>query len=177
MPIVQMPDGTQVQFPDDMPDDQIRGLILQKFPEVAQQAQPAPAMASPKGDFQPMPQGAALHGRTPEDQLVENKPSALDAVILGAGDMASFGSADEIAAYVKSLFSDDSYGDILGNMRKDQSANRGRASLRLYRRTGARGGPHGDDRPRCREGRRRAGGQGDCLRPRRCRAGRGVWLW
>ena len=33
MPIVAMPDNTQVSFPDDMPDDQIRSLILQKFPE------------------------------------------------------------------------------------------------------------------------------------------------
>lgn len=33
MPIVAMPDGTQVSFPDEMPADQIKGLILQKFPE------------------------------------------------------------------------------------------------------------------------------------------------
>lgn len=33
MPIVGMPDGTQVSFPDDMPAEQIRGLITQKFPD------------------------------------------------------------------------------------------------------------------------------------------------
>lgn len=33
MPIVAMPDGTQVQFPDEMPADQIRSLILSKFPD------------------------------------------------------------------------------------------------------------------------------------------------
>lgn len=33
MPIVAMPDGAQVQFPDDMPKEQIRSLILQKFPD------------------------------------------------------------------------------------------------------------------------------------------------
>lgn len=38
MPIVGMPDGTKVQFPDDMPADQIRSLILQKFPNAAAQA-------------------------------------------------------------------------------------------------------------------------------------------
>ena len=32
MPVVGMPDGTQVQFPDTMPADQIRTLILNKFP-------------------------------------------------------------------------------------------------------------------------------------------------
>lgn len=35
MPVVRMPDGTQVSFPDDMPKEQIRGLIASKFPEVA----------------------------------------------------------------------------------------------------------------------------------------------
>jgi hypothetical protein len=33
MPIVAMPDGARVSFPDDMPADQIRSLILQKFPD------------------------------------------------------------------------------------------------------------------------------------------------
>lgn len=35
MPIVAMPDGTQVSFPDDMPKEQIAGLIASKFPQVA----------------------------------------------------------------------------------------------------------------------------------------------
>lgn len=34
MPIVKMPDGANVQFPDDMPREQIQSLILKKFPEV-----------------------------------------------------------------------------------------------------------------------------------------------
>lgn len=33
MPIVEMPDGTPVSFPDDMPKQQIAGLIAQKFPK------------------------------------------------------------------------------------------------------------------------------------------------
>lgn len=32
MPIVEMPDGVQVEFPDTMSDTQIRGLIAQKYP-------------------------------------------------------------------------------------------------------------------------------------------------
>jgi hypothetical protein len=39
MPIVGMPDGTQVQFPDEMPADQIKGLIAQKFPDQVQKVQ------------------------------------------------------------------------------------------------------------------------------------------
>lgn len=39
MPQVRMPNGDLVNFPDDMPKEQIRGLIAQKFPEVEKQAQ------------------------------------------------------------------------------------------------------------------------------------------
>jgi hypothetical protein len=35
-----MPDGVLVQFPDDMPADQIRGMILKKFPDIAKKAAP-----------------------------------------------------------------------------------------------------------------------------------------
>lgn len=41
MPIVTMPDGVNVQFPDDMPKEQIRGLIMQKFPDLAAKHQAA----------------------------------------------------------------------------------------------------------------------------------------
>jgi len=33
MPIVRMPDGQKVRFPDDMSREEIRGMILQKFPD------------------------------------------------------------------------------------------------------------------------------------------------
>lgn len=42
MPVIGMPDGTQVQFPDDMPDEQIRGLISQKFPDAVKSIQSQP---------------------------------------------------------------------------------------------------------------------------------------
>lgn len=38
MPVVAMPDGTQVSFPDEMPAEQIRGLISKKFPDAMTQA-------------------------------------------------------------------------------------------------------------------------------------------
>lgn len=40
MPLVTMPDGANVQFPDDMPPNQIRDMIASKFPEVAKPAAP-----------------------------------------------------------------------------------------------------------------------------------------
>jgi hypothetical protein len=38
MPDVRMPDGVVVRFPDGMPEDQIRSLILTKFPDIGAQA-------------------------------------------------------------------------------------------------------------------------------------------
>lgn len=37
MPIVTMPDGQQVSFPDDMPREEIKGLIASKYPDVVPQ--------------------------------------------------------------------------------------------------------------------------------------------
>jgi hypothetical protein len=65
MPIVAMPDGTNVSFPDEMPAEQIRSMIAQKFPnETGGIAQPAavPAPVAPpvqdpnlvKGSILPM---------------------------------------------------------------------------------------------------------------------------
>lgn len=47
MPLVRMPDGVDVSFPDDMPADQIRSMIQQKFPDAAAQAAPAPQAPAP----------------------------------------------------------------------------------------------------------------------------------
>lgn len=41
MPVVAMPDGTQVGFPDEMPREQIKALIASKFPEVWKADDPA----------------------------------------------------------------------------------------------------------------------------------------
>lgn len=37
MPVVKMPDGTQVSFPDTMPAEQIKGIIASKFPDAVPQ--------------------------------------------------------------------------------------------------------------------------------------------
>lgn len=49
MPIVEMPDGAHVEFPDDMPPDQIRSLIVGKFPELGQPQQQAPVQDKSMG--------------------------------------------------------------------------------------------------------------------------------
>lgn len=51
MPIVRMPDGTQVRFPDEMPKEQIRDMIATKFPEVAPKTETKPSdVQMPKVD-------------------------------------------------------------------------------------------------------------------------------
>jgi hypothetical protein len=39
MPLVSMPDGAQVQFPDDMQPEQIRSMMIEKFPQLANPAE------------------------------------------------------------------------------------------------------------------------------------------
>ncbi len=60
MPVVRMPNGTLVRFPDDMPDDQIKGMIAGKFPDVAA-AQGKPLM--PVGQVPAPPPGFVLDGQ------------------------------------------------------------------------------------------------------------------
>jgi hypothetical protein len=58
MPVVGMPDGTQVKFPDDMPGEQIRSLIERKFPnEVKAQSPQSPISAG--GLFNALDSGVA----------------------------------------------------------------------------------------------------------------------
>lgn len=53
MPIITMPDGANVQFPDDMPADQIKSMIAQKFPQEVGglQSAAAPTVAPADGDI------------------------------------------------------------------------------------------------------------------------------
>lgn len=75
---VRMPDGTVVRFPDDMPREQIKGLIASKFPEVAGGT----------------PEGQAAPDETP--WYMRALQTADDAVRLAANG-ATFGFADQLA--------------------------------------------------------------------------------
>jgi len=63
---VRMPNGDIVSFPDDMPKEQIRGLIQQKFPELADKSpqnaiqETAPQQSIPKTILDQSMQGATL---------------------------------------------------------------------------------------------------------------------
>ncbi len=83
MPVVKMPDGTSVRFPDDMPREQIRDMIASKFPDAVPQAAPAPQTAA-------QPEGRGVFRR-------------VDDAVRGAADMLTFGMSDEISAGLGSL--------------------------------------------------------------------------
>lgn len=54
MPVVKMPNGDLVRFPDDMPKEEIKAKIASKFPELAQSAQPAESKGVYRGTILPM---------------------------------------------------------------------------------------------------------------------------
>jgi hypothetical protein len=59
MPDIAMPNGDIVNFPDDMPKEQIKGLIASKFPEVAK-PKSSPAMDVFKGAKEGIKQGTTF---------------------------------------------------------------------------------------------------------------------
>lgn len=73
MPQVRMPDGAVVAFPDDMPSEQIRGLIAQKFPQVAggQPQQPTFDERFAASEQAPLPNAPEM-----EKGLMESAPIA-----------------------------------------------------------------------------------------------------
>lgn len=91
MPIVAMPDGTQVSFPDDMPGERIRDLISQKFPDAMTQAKAklAEGLRAGRNNDQEIYRTAAFRTN-------QGVPSAgpTDAAISGA----TGGFADEVSA-------------------------------------------------------------------------------
>lgn len=100
MPVVRMPDGTQVSFPDEMPADQIRSLIQQKFPDAAAQpaapvtaALPAPAdvpLPQPKPITDPVSRGLKIGTQAVGSGIAELVAMPADLAI-GVGNLATAG--------------------------------------------------------------------------------------
>ena len=78
MPDVRMPDGAVVRFPNDMPPDQIRGLILQKFPELGSND----AASAPRGGSQRENLKAMFEPAQPSDQTPRRRISYEEAMQL-----------------------------------------------------------------------------------------------
>lgn len=104
MPDVTMPNGDIVSFPDDMPKEQIKGLIASKFPELTQDQSPQPAQ---KG-------------------FVENSIENLGAFQSGVADMASFGFGDEMKAGFQAAIRSGLDPDVAFNQAYDTFLNKAR---------------------------------------------------
>lgn len=87
MPVVRMPDGTQVSFPDDMPADQIRSLIQGKFPDAVAQTAPATPVA---------PVDVPLPKPAPQAKEVSSYPLQPEVQGAGRGLAALGGMADMV---------------------------------------------------------------------------------
>lgn len=97
MPIVAMPDGAQVQFPDDMPKEQIRSLILQKFPDASKShaEEPADHGLSERQKLSPLEKAASPITSYPETYQRMNRESR-DLVSSGVDQLTrGFGNAKE----------------------------------------------------------------------------------
>jgi hypothetical protein len=97
MPIVAMPDGVQVQFPDDMPKEQIRSLILQKFPDAARASgeEPADHGLSERQKLSPVGKAISPISSYPETYQRMNRESR-DLVSSGVDQLTKgFGNAKE----------------------------------------------------------------------------------
>lgn len=113
MPIVQMPDGVNVQFPDDMPREQIRDMIASKFPDFAAQQAPKPG-PTPAGQweepglmvpiqFQRGPEGGtATDMRLAMPRLLTDAWNAFQApgkAVRGEYDQVEIGPNGEVSAF------------------------------------------------------------------------------
>lgn len=135
MPQVRMPDGTVVAFPDDMPAEQIKGLIATKFPDAVPRS---PAYQDAASQMSAITRGM--------DKGVEGNPVAdaqraqYDAApewkkaLVATGDVmqtfangATMGYGPKAAAYARSLTSGKSYGQEHAAILNQLQAARNRA--------------------------------------------------
>lgn len=94
-----MPDGTPVSFPDDMPKEQIRGLIASKYPDAVKQI--VPKMAEPSV------------GRTVVDQALQGVPLVGTFMDEAAGTLGGLGAKAYDKITGQHLFDNQGAGDMV----------------------------------------------------------------
>lgn len=124
MPIVKMPDGTQVNFPDNMPADQIKGMIASKFPDAVPQSAPVTGdPRNPDGTYGQPPEGMVMNQQTGQMEdlrspINPNIPQGgATALGIGTGQGLGLNMMDEAAAALTVPFGGD-YDYNLGRMRE-----------------------------------------------------------
>ena len=119
MPVVRMPDGVDVSFPDDMPKEQIKGLILKKFPNAGGQAPtsaPAPVASPNITQFDLMTSSAG----NPNRGSMTN--SAVNLLTFGLGEKLGAAAIGGLDTLVEGGNYSDNYNRQLSQMRADQKA-------------------------------------------------------
>jgi hypothetical protein len=120
MPKIRMPDGVVVKFPDDMPDDEIRAMILSKFPDLESGATAGgPGGEDPGSEAEPMsppempqPGPVAAPQPPPSDNGFMSALGNTAAFLNNMADVASFGIAPAIQRSVMNALNPGS-GDAL----------------------------------------------------------------
>jgi len=105
---IQGPDGQtyEIDAPDENAAVQALGQIGGQSPSAA------PSGAAPKGDFQQMAPGVAK-----PTQDLPNDTSWLESALFGAADMGTFGTTDELSAWLSSMLDGKDYGQALEHAR------------------------------------------------------------
>lgn len=119
-----MPDGTQVNFPDNMPADQIKGMIASKFPDAVPQSAPVTGdPRNPDGTYGQPPEGMVMNQQTGQMEdlrspINPNIPQGgATALGIGTGQGLGLNMMDEAAAALTVPFGGD-YDYNLGRMRE-----------------------------------------------------------
>lgn len=104
MPIVKMPDGTNVSFPDDMPREQIRDMIAKKFPDAVPQSA-SPQMQEGLAELSAMTQNFGRSGRirAEADQIEKLRGTSTFADMTGSGMAKGIPFADEIYSILSAI--------------------------------------------------------------------------
>lgn len=117
MPTVNMPNGDAVNFPDDMPKEQIRSMISQKFPDIAKAA-PASAPQAPQAP-QPQPGlmqrvGQDVQKRVGQSQDIKASSDTMGEKVLQGVGMGAGLMTDVVGEAAKSA-----YGALPESVRKN----------------------------------------------------------
>lgn len=105
---IQGPDGQTYEI--DAPDE---NAAVQALGQIGGQApSAAPPGAAPKGDFQQMAPGVEK-----PTQDLPNDTSWLESALFGAADMGTFGTTDELSAWLSSMLDGKDYGQALEHAR------------------------------------------------------------
>lgn len=122
MPIVKMPDGVQVQFPDNMPAEQIKGIIASKFPD---------AVPQPQGRHLSYEEGVAELAKEEQAGMSGKAGSFLTGALEGVpiAGPAILGATKRASAGLASLIDGDSYAD---NLQRGQEVTEGAKAAHPY---------------------------------------------